>query len=118
MSNLTQLFSYHKNQLRTHTIDDKVWFAAKDVCTALGLKWNSSSLARIPESWRGVQKFRTPLNSNGTGGGMQTLIMICEKAVYKLAFSSHKPEADAFTDWVAGEVLPSIRSPLCRHLSA
>jgi hypothetical protein len=29
--------------------------------------------------------------------------------VYKLAFRSNKPEADAFTNWVASEVLPAIR---------
>jgi phage antirepressor YoqD-like protein len=32
-----------------------------------------------------------------------------EAGLYKLAFSSRKPEAEAFTDWVAAEVLPSIR---------
>ena len=35
--------------------------------------------------------------------------LIKEPAVYKLAFRSNKPEAEAFTEWVAEEVLPSIR---------
>ena len=35
--------------------------------------------------------------------------MLSEPAVYKLAFRSNKPEADAFTNWVASEVLPAIR---------
>ena len=35
--------------------------------------------------------------------------VISEPAVYKLAFRSNKPEADAFTNWVASEVLPAIR---------
>ena len=35
--------------------------------------------------------------------------VISEPAVYKLAFRSNKPEADTFTNWVASEVLPSIR---------
>jgi hypothetical protein len=35
--------------------------------------------------------------------------LISEPAVYKLAFRSNKPEADAFTNWVASEVLPTIR---------
>lgn len=39
----------------------------------------------------------------------RNLIFISEPAVYKLAFRSNKPEADAFTNWVASEVLPSIR---------
>jgi hypothetical protein len=37
------------------------------------------------------------------------MIVINEYAVYKLVFRSNKPEADAFTNWVASEVLPSIR---------
>jgi len=37
------------------------------------------------------------------------MIVINESAVYKLAFRSNKPKADAFTTWVAGEVMPSIR---------
>lgn len=35
--------------------------------------------------------------------------LISEPAVYKLAFRSNKPQADAFTNWVASEVLPAIR---------
>ena len=35
--------------------------------------------------------------------------VINEAATYKLAFRSNKPEADVFTNWVASEVLPSIR---------
>ena len=34
---------------------------------------------------------------------------ITESGVYKLVFKSHKPNAEKFTDWIADEVLPSIR---------
>lgn len=34
---------------------------------------------------------------------------ITESGVYKLVFKSHKPNAEQFTDWIADEVLPSIR---------
>jgi len=34
---------------------------------------------------------------------------LTESGVYKLVFKSHKPNAEAFTDWIADEVLPSIR---------
>jgi len=39
----------------------------------------------------------------------QEFIIINEYALYKLAFRSHKKEADTFTNWVASEVLPQIR---------
>jgi phage antirepressor YoqD-like protein len=35
--------------------------------------------------------------------------VITEAGVYKLVFTSRKPEAEKFTDWIASEVLPSIR---------
>ena len=34
---------------------------------------------------------------------------LTESGVYKLVFKSHKPNAKQFTDWIADEVLPSIR---------
>lgn len=34
---------------------------------------------------------------------------LTESGVYKLVFKSHKPNAETFTDWIADEVLPSIR---------
>ena len=40
---------------------------------------------------------------------MQQLSVINEAALYKLAFRSNKPQADAFVNWVAGEVLPQLR---------
>ena len=34
---------------------------------------------------------------------------LTESGVYKLVFKSRKPSAERFSDWVADEVLPSIR---------
>ncbi|MDK2794418.1 MAG: hypothetical protein PWP75_1047 [Caldanaerobacter sp.] len=75
----------------------------KDVCDVLDIAWRGQqTLVNIREDWKGVRNFRTP-------GGIQEMIVIKEPAVYKLAFRSRKEEAERFTDWVAGEVIPSIR---------
>ncbi len=75
----------------------------EDVCEALGIEWQGSkTLQVIPAAWKGVGNFPTP-------GGNQDLVTINEPAVYKLGFRSRKPEADRFSTWVAGDVLPSIR---------
>ena len=37
------------------------------------------------------------------------MTVINEAGLYKLAFRSNKPEAEQLTDWVASEVMPSIR---------
>ena len=50
-----------------------------------------------------MRKFRTP-------GGEQQLTVISEAGMYKLAFRCQSSErADKFTNWVAGDALPSLR---------
>lgn len=102
---------YNENDnvsIRTELKDGEPWFVAKDIALALNIAWTGHTLDRIPEGWKGAVSFTTP--SSGTrGGGEQSLVVINESAMYKLAFRSNKPEADRFVNWIAGEVLPSIR---------
>jgi prophage antirepressor-like protein/predicted GIY-YIG superfamily endonuclease len=89
----------------------KPWFVAKDVCKALDISWRGNkTLANIPKAWRGVRKFSTPLeNQHGLYGEMeQEFIFINLSALYKFSFRSNKKEAEEFTNWVVGEVLPKI----------
>ena len=104
---MSNVLTFKSHQIRTHVESGAIWFVAKDVCMALGLTWSSRTLDAIPTEWKGGIKLITPFGKRG--GGTQTLRSISEPAVYKLAFRSNKPEADAFTNWVASEVLPSIR---------
>lgn len=102
---------YNENEnvsIRTEMKNGDLWFVAKDVAMALDISWTSRTLDNTPEEWKGVIKLLTP--SSGTrGGGEQSLVVINESAMYKLAFRSNKPEADRFVNWIASEVLPSIR---------
>lgn len=96
-------FAFEDHLVRVFEVDGAPWFVAKDVAAALGIVWKAAeTLARIPEKWKGVRNLRTP-------SGDQSLLIISEAGVYKLAFRSNKPEAEAFTDWVAEAVLPAIR---------
>lgn len=98
-------FNPSNTPIRVQVINQEPWFAAKDVCQALNIKWsgNNVTLSQIPDEWKGVLKFKTP-------GGEQELTCIAEAGMYKLAFRCQSSEvADKFTNWVAGEVLPSIR---------
>lgn len=91
-------------QIRTSkSASDQPFFAARDVAEALGITWNGKTLDAIPDRWKGLRKFLTPY-------GEQSLSVISEAGLYKLAFRCHASEAaDRFTNWVAEEVLPSIR---------
>jgi prophage antirepressor-like protein len=112
MGSALQTFDFRGHSVRCEGTDRAPWFVARDVCEALGIVWKGTeTIACIPDEWRGVRKLRTPRrNIDGTiGFQLQDVIVINEAAVYKLAFRSNKPEADVFTNWVSGEVLPAIR---------
>jgi prophage antirepressor-like protein len=100
MEMLQQVF--RGQAIRAGERDGKSWIVAKDVAEALGISWTSRTLDAIKPEWKGVMEFITP-------GGAQELTVISEPAVYKLAFRSRKVEAEAFTDWVAGGLLPTLR---------
>lgn len=103
---LTKVFNYGEMesvQIRTQVINNEPWFVARDVVNALGITWSGHTLDAIPERWKGSVKFTTP-------GGVQEFTAISEAGLYKLAFRCQASEAaDRFTNWVAEEVLPSIR---------
>lgn len=94
--------------IRMQMIDGEPWFVAKDVAFALDITWSGHTLDAIPEDWKGMVNLTTP-SSGERGGGTQTLTVINEAALYKLAFRSNKPEADRFVNWVAGTLLPTLR---------
>ena len=108
----TRTLTFRNHPVRCGGDKESPWFVARDVCAALGIVWKGNeTLSSIPDDWKGVRKLRTPRrNHNGSEGlQFQEIVVINEAAVYKLAFRSNKPEADAFTNWVASEVLPAIR---------
>lgn len=104
MSNLMKFdFSFNQNQVRVVVGEDgNPWFVAKDVCSILDLGNTSRAVSRLSDSMKGI-------TSSNTLGGDQQVIIISESGLYKLVFTSRMPEADKFTDWIASEVLPSIR---------
>jgi prophage antirepressor-like protein len=108
-TNLNLFYNEEANvTIRTQQVNNEPWFVAKDVANALDITWSGHTLDAIPDDWQGMVSFTTPCG-NYQGGGLQQLKVINEAALYKLAFRSNKPQADAFVNWVAGEVLPAIR---------
>lgn len=64
-------------------------------------KMNKKQVVKVKNSDVGSINFRK-LNNAGEN-------FLTESGVYKLVFKSRKPNAEAFTDWVTDEVLPTIR---------
>ena len=98
-----QLFNFYGKRFRTVIIENEPYFVGKDVATILGYKNPSVAVSKnVSDKYKGVTEMETP-------GGKQKLVIISEAGLYKLAFKSHVPQAERFTDWIADEVLPSIR---------
>jgi prophage antirepressor-like protein len=98
-----QIFSNSEfGEIRTITKDDEPMFCLADVCKALEISNVGNVKQRLSE--KGIHTADTL-----TKGGMQKMIFISEANLYKTIFQSRKESAERFTDWVTGEVLPSIR---------
>ncbi len=98
-------FIFSEHEVRTATDEQgDVWFCAKDVFEALDITWSqrTGSLKNYPEKWI------CPLYLQGQSGSSE-VIFISEPAVYKALFSSRKPQAEQFAEWVCEEVLPALR---------
>lgn len=88
-------------EVRTIEEDGKVLFCGSDVARALGYNEPHKAVSRHCKG--GMKR---PILTNG---GEQEMSFIPESDLYRLVFSSKLPTAEKFTDWVTGEVLPSIR---------
>lgn len=101
MENL-KLFEYCNNEVRVVFKNEEPWFVAKDVCNILEISNSRDALSRLNSNMKDVA-------TTDTLGGNQDMSIVSEAGVYKLVFTSRKPEAEKFTDWLAEEVIPSIR---------
>ncbi|MER5388357.1 BRO family protein [Saccharopolyspora sp. NPDC002686] len=98
----TTLWDYHGARVRTVVLGGEPWFVAADVCAVLGYAHTASALRGLRPAEKGVRRVHTP-------GGEQDVTLINEPGLYRLVMRSNRPEAEAFQDWVTGEVLPAIR---------
>lgn len=102
MNNL-RLFNFKGYDIRAVEINGEPYFIAKDVAKTLQYSNTANAVnAHVPDKYKGVTDLMTP-------GGKQSFVIISEAGLYKLVFNSKMPQAEEFTDWVADEVLPSIR---------
>ncbi len=102
MNNL-KIFNFENRKIRTLTINDTIWWVAKDIAGALEYKRTADAIrVHVEEEDKGVGEIQTP-------GGIQTVVTINESGLYSLILSSKLPSAKKFKRWVTSEVLPDIR---------
>ena len=100
--NELEIFTFNSNEVKTTLINNEPYFNLKDICDILEIKNISDCKGRLNKKG-GVTA------DTLTNGGIQKSNFINESNLYKVIFQSRKPQAEAFTDWVTSEVLPSIR---------
>lgn len=101
--NELQVFNFNNSKVRTFEKNSEVWFCLKDVCRILEIKNHKDVISRLNKD--GVDG--TDLTDRL--GRKQKATFINESNLYKVIFQSRKPQAEQFTEWVTGEVLPAIR---------
>lgn len=104
MHNEIQKFTNEQfGTIRTIVIDDKPWFAGKDVAVALGYKNPQEAIRNhVDDDDKGVSEILTP-------GGKQPVTVINESGLYSLVLSSKLPTAKQFKRWITHDVIPAIR---------
>ena len=111
MENVIIFESDKFGQIRTAGTSEEPLFCLSDICRVLELQVtptkNRLKTPGVTSIKVGVQ---TGVKSDGSPATQQiNMIFINEQNLYKVIMRSDKPQAEAFQDWVCGEVLPSIR---------
>lgn len=97
-----QLFTNPRfGEVRVAEINGKTYFVGIDIARALGY---SNTRDAINRHCKGVV-----IHDILTNGGTQSMSVISEGDIYRLAAKSQLPGAEEFESWIFDEVLPSIR---------
>lgn len=79
------------------------WAVAKDVTDALGIALARRAVSGLKDNEVALANICEVHSMNVSSNGVrktQRMYIISEKGIYRLAFKSRKPEAEAFQDWV------------------
>lgn len=97
-------FAFNDHLVRVFKPNGEPWFVGRDVCRVLEIKNESQAMARLDDDEK-----KDGVCITDPMGREQTAICISEPGVFRLVFTSRKPEAEAFKRWLAHEVLPALR---------
>jgi prophage antirepressor-like protein len=117
MSNVVQMFKFQNNEVNVIEDNTEIWFKAKDVCDAVGIKNSSTALNGTKRKDKNGNEYTSGgLDSDEkatyavhTQFGDKDASFVSEPGLYHLLNNSSRPEAKPFQRWVNHEVLPSIR---------
>jgi prophage antirepressor-like protein len=103
MANEMQVFDFEDKPIRAFVAEDgEPRWVGSDVCRVLEIANPGNTYRRLPDNEKAIHTMDTP-------SGRQEMVVVNEPGLYRLIFTSRKPEAEKFKTWVVTVVLPSIR---------
>jgi len=108
--NEMQVFKNDMFEVSIQLEDGEVLFDAENVASCLGFTESKNKKDYV--MWRRVNQYIKPFGTSAENTNFQDVgkgDFIPEALVYKLAFKASNEVAEKFQDWLAIEVLPSIR---------
>lgn len=104
MGNQLQIFSNPIfGDIRAIEINNESWLVGSDTATALGYTNPTKAIRdHVPDKFKLTEQIVL-------SGQRRNVTLINEAGLYKLIMRSKLPNAEKFSDWACGEVLPSVR---------
>lgn len=96
------IFEFSGRKVRTAGTHEAPLFCAEDVCGVLEIVSWRDAVNRLPQG-------DVEIVSVQRESSKKRAAFVTEAGLYKLIMRSRKPQAEAFVEWVTGEVLPAIR---------
>jgi prophage antirepressor-like protein len=108
---MQEIMLFEGTQVEVLEINSIIYFNPYHVAKCLGLTDSAvrKSIAKMTKNQVAMLKNPDVNNFHIRKLNNRGELFLTESGVYKLAFKSNKPNAEAFTNWVADEVLPTIR---------
>lgn len=98
--NELRIFNFNHNDVRVIEKNNETWFCLRDVCNILDIKNATDVSKRLNQN--GLTRYNLGSRSGETN-------FINESNLYKVIFQSRKEEAEQFTEYVTGTILPTVR---------
>ena len=111
---MTQIQTFQNFKVQYVCVDGNPWFRGNDVAEILGYTRPRKAVQdHVPDEYRNTLE-NLMLASGSPVSGLpdhndKIAVFISEAGLYKLVLKSKAKNAEAFSDWVCSEVLPSIR---------
>lgn len=100
MINGIKVEQWNGYDIRFVEYNGECWAVAKDVTDALGLSNPTMAMRSLKENEVALCDLSISEVTSGRARKTQTMNIISEKGIYRLAFKSRKKEAEVFQDWV------------------